>query len=321
MFAFYSTVFVLLPWLATDASAALKPLLIFQLYGALWCGWAAMTTRFTSAAVSDTLNCRVIDRLSERGATWVHAQLASPRFARRRILTSAWAIGIFGSATATTLLSLDVADLPVGALLWWALGWALLYATAAKVVLVARFYPLFAEAIAREPEMLFPLHPARSPLVASIALVGKRMLLFWFGIAASTAAVIPFALIAPDPTNPTTIGALTATRFVVAHLAITSIFSIGVGSYMFLRSEAALRRGTRAAADVQLFRIEQEAKALLAGDIGPEQPKRLMELNALHAEIANGGAYRALTVGALSLVVPFVPLIALVLKMMIGAQP
>jgi|GEM_PF-7120902 len=320
MALWYLTLFVALPWLVFEADPSLRPMLVFQVYGAFWAGWAAMTTRLASAAVYDILDSRVIDRLSDAAALWVDQQLDAKQYARPHLLISAWMVGIIGAATAAALLAGDLSGIPLPALLWWALGWALLYATAAKVVLVGRFYTLFAEAVARHPEMLFPLHPSRSPMVTSLALVAKRMLAFWVGIAVATALIIPFAFNAlPDSAVFAIYGfELPASQFVLAHLAITSVFSIGVGSYMFLRSEAALRRAVWCTAERCLLLIEQEVKSRLEGGLGEDRVKRLAELDALHAEVAAGGVYRALIGAGISIFIPFVPLIGLVLKPWLG---
>jgi len=62
------------------------------------------------------------------------------------------------------------------------------FATAAKVVMVSRFYGVFAAHLQDDPGRLYALDPAQSPLVTSIASVAQTMLLFWFGIAVSDCA-------------------------------------------------------------------------------------------------------------------------------------
>jgi hypothetical protein len=333
MAGFYLLAFFLLPWILfdrmSDESPSLEAALIFQLYGAVWSGWAAATTRIASRSVFSALTKEVIPRLSGAPTDWISGQLATPPYLRSRLLFASWAIGLFAAVIATSLLSYDIPMLPFRFLIWWAAGWALLYATAAKVVLVSRFYGLFAEALSRNSSDLYPLCPNRSPLVVELTIVSRRMLLFWFGIMLSIALIIPFNLLAASRFNFFFVGigifgganrmAIGTSRFVIAHLVGTAVFSIGVGTFVFLRSEAALRRAVRSAANAQLQPIENEVNALLANGFDIDLAKRLSELNALHADVAAGGSYRAAVIGGVSLILPFIPLILLILKLIFGA--
>lgn len=338
MAAIYVVFFAALPWLIVRYSGGdpflTEPLIILQLYGALWSGWATASTRIASRSVTGTITNDLIPALSPEALAYVNGKLDrrySGPAAKPRLLLLSWGIGTAAAAIAGTLF---YGDLPepfkpsVGQILWWCLGWTLLYTTAAKVVNVSRFYEIFADALAAGRQPLFWLNAAESTVVEAIAKVGRQVLLFWLSIALSIALIVPFGLysawlfhghlmhqaltqsISDYPTLARFQGS-----FMVAHLAGTAFFSIGIGSFVFLRTEAALRRAVGTASAAALRLIEGEV-GLLLGKKLPAAPdrKRLSELRSLHTDVAKGGSRRTVLFSGLSLVIPFVPLLTLLLK-------
>ncbi len=327
MAALYFLLFGALPWfvfrLWGEVPPSVWPLMVLQLYGAIWSGWATTSTRLASASITGVIERDVIPALSAPAVADISEALHR-RYpggtARWRLFGISWLLGAGAAAIAGILVYRDLpaAFRPaVGQIIWWSLGWTLLYTTAAKVVNVSRFYEIFAAALARHNQELFRPNPAASTVIAGIALVAKRMLLFWFAIAISIALILPFGLcvvqlIAADAAPGAGIYDL---RFVIAHLLGTAFFSIGVGSFIFLRNEARLRDAVQGASAVTLRAIEAEARRLQnQGSITAGERKRLAELRALHAEAASGGSYRTVLLSGLSLIIPFVPLITLLLS-------
>jgi hypothetical protein len=334
MAGLYLLLFVAIPWALArpdDRGWSLRIMLLFQVYGALWSGWATATTRITSQSVVSVLVVDVLPRLSTNATERVTSELDRLVSTPRRQLGTAWAIGIGAGILAVWLLHQDLPELSWWMLASFAAGWVLLYATAAKVVSVSRFYGAFGAALVHEPESLHALSPSKSPLVSSLGDVSKRMLFFWFGITVSIVLILPFNVYAIEmhgmlsgsaksslDLRPLNLPNLHAFRFVLAHLVITALFSIVLGTIVFLRSEAALRRAVRSAANIQLHRLQQSARAIITESphksLDQESVQRLSELNALYAEVVAGGSYRTIIIGGASVLLPFVPLIALLLN-------
>ena len=248
-----------------------------------------------------------------------------------------WGIAIPGAALAGYLVYHDasaISEPAIGEVVWWSCGWALLFAAAAKVVNVSRFYRLFAAHLQDDPGELYAMDPARSTLVVSIAAVAQRMMLFWFGEAVSIALVIPFDVkdwgswwastdYWPGPglfhSLPAALFTLDFSRnsFVGIDVLVTGFFSIGFGTIVFLRNEAALRQAvnTVTRSTLRLVEIEVADLSNRLGALDEANWKRLTELNALHKEVATAGSYRSIIVSGLSVMVPFViPLISLFFK-------
>jgi hypothetical protein len=340
----YFLLFVLLPLLVLAGGAppprsALWPLAILQLYGMFWCGASTAMTRSASASVLKIIKTEIVPFLSEASAHRLLETLARPAYRRSTELRVAWTIGIAAAALAALLVRQDLRTAEVEppsliALLWWSAGWALLYATAAKVVLVSRICIWFGDVLSDEPDRLSPLNPAQSPLVTSLLALTKRMLLFWAGMALTIALVIPFALAVWGYGEPFAgadwhkrVGvALGAVRsldasgfgFVLVHFILTTILSIGGGTLILIKSDAAARSAARRATGRILRALDERAIAVAAGTLTEVSLKQLAELKALHSDIAARGSHRGLIVGAVGLLLPFAPLLALLVSVLSG---
>lgn len=334
MAAVYLVFFAALPWLVFrhsdggSVSLRIEPLIVLQLYGALWSGWAVASTRVANRYIFGTITGDLIPALSPEAIVYVNLQLDS-RYTepkpRRRLFLLSWGIGAAAAAIAGVLVSRDLPEAfkpSVGQILWWCLGWTLLYTTAAKVVIVSRFYEIFADALADGRQQLFWLNPAESAVVEAIAKVGRQMLLFWLAVALSIALIVPFVLYIAWFFGDHSVDHIAFLRrsmsdnsFMMAHLAGAAFFSIGIGSLVFLRSEATLRRAAGTASAAALRLIEDEVGGLPKGKLpAASDPKRLSDLRSLHADVAKGGSRRTLLFSGLSLIIPFVPLLTLLLK-------
>lgn len=343
----YFLLFGAIPYVMLRTSGELPPylwpLLALQLYGALWSGWAAASTRLASRSVMNIIEAEVLPALSPRAVDAVSREIARRHTDARARWASfflSWALGGGAAAIAGMLLYFDLPERfrpPVGWMVFWSLGWWVLYTTAAKVVMVSRFYEAFAIALApdeaaggRDEPLLFWPNAAGSSLVAGIAQVAKRMLLFWLLLAISIALILPFGGYVGEMikleyvdrwdaplAGALKLGAVEGVNFVIAHLVGTALFSIGVGSLIFLRNEARLRRAARATTAMALRVIEREAGSLAGrNSLAKGEAKRIAELRTLHAEVAGGAPHRTFLLSGLSLIIPFVPLLSLLLNLL-----
>ena len=320
--ALYAALFCGVPWLLFFASQSIFakpswPLFLLQIYGSFWSGWATTTTRITSSLISRTIEGAIIPELSPRTADVICEDLRR-RFEKVWLLATSWGIAAVGATLAGYLIHHDAPEASLGEVIWWSTGWAILFATAAKVVNVARFYRVFAAHLKDDPEKLYAMDPARSTLVISVASVARRVLLFWLGIAVSIALVVPFAVRNWNGWLPSNLFTIDPSRnwFVLIDVLITGFFSIGFGTIVFLRSEAAIRlvvedvtRATLRLIEAEVARLRNRFKELSEVDW-----RRLTELNLLHDKVAMAGSYRSVIISGLSVLVPFViPVVSLFL--------
>jgi hypothetical protein len=326
MTAKYLTVFCLFPWLVHKLTgrwfgSGTGSLYVLQIYGGLWAGWATATTGLTARALRRTIDTEIIPVMSEAAVLATSRELGQ-RFERRHFLTVSWSFGFLSAGLAGILVRQDIgAYSGQGEILFWSAGWAILFATSAGVVNVARYYAAFANHLEDDAPALFVLSPDRSPLLTSIASLGHRTLMFWLSIAVSIALILPFSIVdwSHFPQNVSLLHGFTieTNRFVLVDVVATSFFSIGVGTVVFLGSEAALRRAARISANVTLRSIEVEVARLFAQmrELDDAGWKRLSELKNLHEEVAVAGSYRGAVFSGISILIPFItPVLSLILK-------
>jgi hypothetical protein len=341
MGALYALFFCGLPWFLSPVLHLPQPswpLFFLQIYASFWCGWSTMTTRLACLSISETIENNIILEFSDKTAENICRELTH-RFEEGRLLRVSWGIAVAGAALSGFLIVQDVGDWStffIVEVVWWCCGWAILFATAAKVVNVARFYGVFADHLEDTLEKLYVLDPARSTLVISVASVARRMLLYWFGIALSIALIIPFSVkpwekwtasIEQDTVfnlfqslfrNLLTISM--PNSFVLLYVLITGIFSIGFGTIVFLRSEATVRGVVGKVTRTTLRLIEDTVAGLFSQLNALDEPgwKRLTEFKSLHADVAAAGTYRSVIISGVSVLVAFVPLISLLVSMLTG---
>jgi len=290
-------------WLALNAS--------------LYIVWAVLIARITSESVLSIIETKVVPALAPETCRRIDAALAK-RFHRHRMLAIAWAIGVAGAVAAAWAVSGEVKS---GALVWWAAGWAPIFATAAKATMTARFYFHFADHMGRDPAELYENDPASSASIKAFADVSRAILLFWIGIAASI-AVIPFfdgITLSPGQVigNPSLLltEVRAPTHFAVLVVPITGVFSLLFGTYMFLRSGGVIRGHVEAAIHARLRTIEADVRQLTtAGRRATKTAKgRLDELAARHAALVAALAASSSYGSAFKTALSLTPLIAPVL--------
>jgi hypothetical protein len=237
--AAYALLFCALP-LALIGWPPKWPLFWLSVYAALYAAWALTTARLTSAKVLELIVYRIVPQLSEDTAKRIDSELAR-RFNERRSLLISWTIVVVSTVIAALAMSQWVPDAPFQ-IAWWSLGWLFLFATAARVTDVARFYGVFAKHLETE-QTIYVLDPAHSILVRSVAAVGLHVLVFWLGIAISITFLVPFDTLGSiGAFHPSLILSMAFppaphSLFFWFVMPITTFFSLLVGTIVFLRSE------------------------------------------------------------------------------------
>lgn len=279
-----------------------------QFYGALWAGWATVSTSIVIRSLCRTIRNEIAPRLQENTCR-VIADWMRVNFRRGAVLRLSWFMGVLFAVFAGLLIHADLKRLAsVGEVIFWSLGWCLLFATSTGVVVVGRFYSVFAAHLDREVASLYAIDPARSSLLRSVDSLGQKMLLFWLLIAVSI-ALIYFVRAWP-------MFRLSESRFIIIEVALAGFFSVGVGSWVFLGSQVAIRRASLSATDPILRAIEARAAEKLAGQIkllNEEGWKALALLDEWHARLAPTLSVRSRILSVISLVLPFIPLVSAVL--------
>lgn len=319
--AVYVAIFMGIPYLVHVAAPGSIPdlehgihgLYLLQLYGALWAGWATASTTIVIHSLCRTIRTEIAPRLQEDTcraiADWMRAN-----FRRGAVLRLSWLMGVLFSIAAGALIYADLdGRASLREVIFWSLGWCLLFATSTGVVIVGRFYSVFAAHLDREVASLYVVDPARSSLLRSVDSLGENMLFFWSLIAISIASIYG---VRAWPTS-----GLSDSRFIIVEVALAGFFSIGVGSWVFLGSQAAIQRALLSATDPVLRAIEARAAEKLVGQaVLPDEEgwKALALLDEWHARIASTLSIRGRILSVVSLILPFIPLVSAVLAHIFG---
>ena len=320
-------------------------------YASIYIAWAVATARATSADILDRIERRIVPVFPEETCLQIEAALAR-RFKEVRLAAMSWSLAIIGALIAAVAIRHDIggAQNLTLQILWWSVGWMFIFVTAARATDVARFYYVFSEHLSGAEAMLYVVNPTQSRIVSDVSLVGRRMLMFWLGIAISIAFLIPFINLADPTVSPTlprmnwaaTYGYFAnpaelhhpihpeidfagahrlfqwpSSLFLLIISPLVFLWSIPFGTYIFLRSEAAIR----CVADGVLYRrilaIEQDVATLYGRlpELDADERARFAAFTDLHKTLTAAGGYRNLFASGLSLAIPLVgPLIGLLAK-------
>lgn len=269
-------------------------------WGALYLAWAVFTAQLASRSARALISVEIEPLLSRTQEQHVVDALCS-RFARPRVLLTS--LGVAALALAASVVALprthmEVSFIQVGIV---SVEFYLLYVTAVQATDVARFYGVFAEAVEKEPELLFVLAPSRSPLVEAVRRLGEIVVLFWFGIMISILTLVIFLDQLRD--------------FVLLFVSVASFFSFLFGSLVFLRAQGRLRAATRQAAAQSGLRLDREARSLLSqhGQVREAELTRLEVLARLHLELSRKASAGSIFLTALSVITPFASAVSSVL--------
>lgn len=292
----YAILFCGLPWIKYRDFG---PLFWLSVWGSCYLAFAAVIAGSTSSSIFEVIESSILPELSERAAAAIDKDLAR-RFSERRVLAISFLAAIVAVGLSAIALHSDVKS---GAKPWeigWSLsGYFILYLTAARTTYVARFYGTFAAHLKIDSDRIYALDPAHSAQIASIASVGRSVLLFWVGIVCSVVTLYPLFV-------------RYFHLFVTLVVPLASFFSVGFGTIVFLGSERDIRSVVREIATSTLLSTEHEIADLLSrrGSLDNLEWERLQELMSLHEKVSATGAYRSALVSGLSILVPLVvPLI------------
>lgn len=194
-------------------------------------------------------------------------------------------------------------------LLWTVIGLYLSF-VAARGVLVGRFYEPFARRLDLAREKFYVLGAAETPLVRGVAGLGRQMLILWAMI---FLAILSIMLLGADFVGEYRFQGRSPLLWFVVPTA--GFASVGYGSLLYLRSEAAIREtlGRFAAAQVEALHRLANARLDPAAGRLPEDPGEAERLNAWHDRILAGARYGNRFGTVLSVTLPFaMPVLTLV---------
>jgi hypothetical protein len=297
-----------------------RHLLWFSVYGSLYFAWATFIARETSRQLLETVHAQVIPSLSLAGATRVNDSLEK-QFNDKRINAISLLAACIGILLAIAAISYDVGFYPAQ-ICWWAVGWFVLFLTAARTTYVGRFYSCFAKDLDREP--IYALDPARSMLITGVTTLGHLMLLFWSGILVSIVPLILFATLGdPQTPSPHWYDHLPLrSAFVWLVVPVTSAFSIPFGTVVYLESEKAIRTVVTTVLRNTLLSAEHQIAVILAKSSELTE-RELLEMNSLstvHSRLVDRGGYRGVLAVGLSLLIPAIGPATAVVKFIIEHQ-
>jgi hypothetical protein len=173
----------------------------------------------------------------------------------------------------------------------------------ARSVAAAGFYIAFAERLEAEPsDAFFVLGAADSPLVQGLAKLGSQVLVFWALIFLAILSSMLLALPWPDD-----FGLKQDSAFLMVFVPLAGFITLGIGSLVYLRSEAKIRSALRSFTESQAAVLQQRMNVLLdplAGRI-PHDDGEIARLTEWHDRILAGGRYGSRVGTAVSIALPF----------------
>ena len=194
-------------------------------------------------------------------------------------------------------------------LFWTVIGFYLSF-VAARGVLVGRFYEPFARRLDLAREKFYVLGAAETPLVRGVAGLARQMLILWAMI---FLAILSIMLLGAEFLGDYRFQGRSPLLWFVVPTA--GFASVGYGSLLYLRSEAAIRETLRRFAAAQAEALQRLANARLDPAAGrlPEDSDEAEQLSAWHDRILAGARYGNRLGTVLSVALPFVmPLLSLV---------
>lgn len=194
-------------------------------------------------------------------------------------------------------------------LFWTVIGFYLSF-VAARGVLVGRFYEPFARRLDLARETFYVLGAAETPLVRGVAGLARQMLILWAMI---FLAILSIMLLGAEFVGP--YGFKGRSPFLWFVVPTAGFASVGYGSLLYLRSEAAIRETLGRFATAQAEALQRLANARLDPAAGrlPEDSDEAEQLSGWHDRILAGARYGNRLGTVLSFTLPFVmPLLSLI---------
>ena len=296
----YAVLFVAIPLVVLKTPR----MMLLTVWGACYFLYAVTAAELACASIRSTISEELLPFFSEQRSRLV-SQLLRKRFSTKRILWSSTSIALACTMISIWTIRFSSIDLPGwGEMLWWACGFFVLYLTAARVTDISRFYGVFSASLSLEDGSTYEPSPAHSLLVKKTALVGRLIVLFWIAITISVWTLLPVVKEFHEANSPS--------LFVYLLVPIASFFSLGFGTFYFLRSESQIRRYVERKVDGSLHSLQHEINTLFLNRDGLPDPeiKRLQELRSIRKELEETGYYRSFGATSISLLTPLVTPIA-----------
>ncbi len=201
-------------------------------------------------------------------------------------------------------------------LFWSVIGFYLSF-VAARGVLVGRFYEPFARRLDLAREKFYVLGAAETPLVRGVAGLASQMLILWAMI---FVAILSIMLLGADFVRP--YGFPRDSPFLWFVVPTAGFASVGYGSLLYLRSEAAIRETLGRFAAAQAEAVQRLANARLDPAAGrlPEDSGEAEQLSAWHDRILSGARYGNRLGTVLFVTLPFVMPVLTLVRALLGSE-
>jgi hypothetical protein len=285
-----------------------------------WAAWYITSTAYFARAATDRILATVErDLIPNSPPSYLDAvafdlerRATNPRAVAPQLLTAA----LLSAAGAWAI----VVDLKIQ-FVWtpqmlFGLGVMFLrFVVAARMTAAARFYLSFAEHLDElDGRAFYVLRTADSPLVRALAKVANQVLIFWV---LTFLAILPVLLVALPWLDNYSLPP--ASLFLMFFIPATGFLSVGMGSLVYLRSEADVRAAVARFTQRQAAALQKKADALfdpLSGRM-PGDPEELERLIEWQDRVLAGGRYGSRFGTTISVALPFLLPAASLIKALI----
>lgn len=199
-----------------------------------------------------------------------------------------------------------------GELLIFAISYFVYFYAAAAAVVAARFHSVFAGQLHLEASRFYVLRAADSPLVRGLAKLSGQVLAFWAMIFLAIVSIMLLALVPGAyrvPLNSPLLSVL---------VPVTGFFSLGLGTLVYLRTEANIRATLNRFTAAQVRPLQERSNLLLRPVDGliPADPAEVERLAQWQERILAGGQYGSRAGAGLSIALPLImPAATLILQL------
>jgi hypothetical protein len=227
--------------------------------------------------------------------------LAKPMFIGVPIAATIVAMGSAVWALQVELSLFDLAHFPYSPGVWfWFLTSLYFYYTAARAVVTATFPRAFALAFEEAPPPLYVLDAAETPLVQGLSKLNRTVLIYWTVMFFVVVSILSLMLLHGRYALPT------YSPFLSILIPVAGFFSLGVGSFVYIDSEATIRGALRRYTLERAKPVQDRINDLLRK---PERERAKSvalrrRLGALHDQILAGGRYGSRAGTIISVVSP-----------------
>jgi hypothetical protein len=272
----------------------------------------------TTPKIFDTVTNDIIPHATDEYLDAVASDLERHFTVGRRIVVPLLAAAV-SVVAAIWILGWDIKAefrIPGGLYSWemllWGASYFLCFYSAAAGVVGGQFHLVFARHLPRVSERFYVLGAAETPIVKGLARLGAQMLLFWVLIFLAIASIMLVSVLpAGDYKVPATFSLL---RWMVP---ISLFFSLGVGTLVYLASEASIRSSLQRFTARQAAGLQQRINALLRPEhqLLPSDTDELERLTARHDRITGGGRYGSRIGATVSITLPLLmPVVSLLVS-------